>query len=87
VSGDDFFDRWHEDGDVAFGILQDGLDVPPSVEVFEHGLEERRKRTRHPIQVRWYARQLAEDPGVEPVLVDKVVAAFRGELDLYGLTA
>lgn len=85
MSGDDYFDRWHEDGDEAFGILQDGLQVPPSVEVFEHGLELKRAKIRQPLKVQWYARQLVEDPGVEGVLVDRVALAFRDELDRWAV--
>ena len=58
LNGDDFFDRWHEDGDEAFRILCDGFEVPPSCEVFAHGLEEVRTRTRAPITVQQHARTL-----------------------------
>ena len=61
LNGDDFFDRWHEEGDEAFRILQDECDCPASLEVFEHGLETARKRSRIPITVKHYARSLAEN--------------------------
>lgn len=68
LNGDDFFDRWHEDGDAAFQILQDECEVPPSLEVFEHGLEVARERSHLPIDVRQYARFTADTyqrvPGV-----------------------
>lgn len=60
MNGDDFYDKWHEDGDTAFGILQDGCTFPPSAEVFEHELEARRKRTRYPISVVNHARHIAD---------------------------
>lgn len=60
MSGDDYFDRWHEDGDQAFAILQDGVEVPPSAEVFEHGLEVVRARARVPVAVQNYARFLVD---------------------------
>ena len=61
MNGDDFFDRWHEDGDVAFAILQDNCETPPSLEVFEHGLEAVRKRTQSPITIKHYARMFVDE--------------------------
>ena len=61
MNGDDFFDRWHEDGDEAFAILQDGCEVPPSLEVFEHGLEKIRERSQFPVALNHYARRLADE--------------------------
>lgn len=62
-NGDDFFDRWHDDGDEAFQILQEGFDVaPPSCEVFEHGLEDQRRREpRRPLSVVEYAHRLVQN--------------------------
>lgn len=58
LNGDDFFDAWHDAGDEAFRILQDGFDVPPSFETFRHGLEERRRRIRSLLTVQAYAHFL-----------------------------
>ena len=60
VNGDDFFDRWHEEGDQVFTILLESCEVPPSCEVFEHGLEKARERARIPVSVLRYAGFLAD---------------------------
>lgn len=60
MNGDDFFDRWHEDGDEAFRILQDECDVPPSFEVFEHSLEATRERSKLAVSVQQHARFIAD---------------------------
>ena len=61
LNGDDFYDRWHEDGDEAFAILRDGCDIPPSLEVFLCGLERVRAAARSQITVKHYARTVVED--------------------------
>lgn len=60
MNGDDFYDKWHEDGDRAFAILQDGCEFPPSLEVFEHELEAKRKRGA-PLTVLNHARYLVDN--------------------------
>jgi len=61
LNGDQFFDRWHDAGAAAFEILLEGFPLaPPSLEVFEHGLETARDRAKAPIDVRRYARTLAD---------------------------
>lgn len=60
VNGDDFFDRWGPDGDFAFDILVGECEVPPSREVFECGLEEKRRGISVPVSAQWYARLLAD---------------------------
>lgn len=60
VYGDDFYDRWHEAGDEAFGILQDGCEYPPSLEVFEHSLEVARRRSKLAIPVVNHARLISD---------------------------
>lgn len=67
TAADDFFDRWGVQGDDAWGILADGCDVPPSLEVFEHGLEMARDRSHTPIAVQRYARTIVDSyKRVEP---------------------
>lgn len=61
MNGDDFFDKWGETGDKAFAILQDGCEFPPSLEVFEHGLEAARSRSGVPVHVLQHARFVAEN--------------------------
>lgn len=59
TSADDYFDRWGNEGDNAFAILA-GCEFPPSLEVFEHGLEQARSRAKAPIDIRRYARVVAD---------------------------
>lgn len=60
TSADDYFDRWGTEGDAALAILASGCDIPPSLEVFEHGLEAARSRAKAPIDIRRYARVVAD---------------------------
>lgn len=66
TNADDYYDRWADDGDRALTILADGCDFPPSLEVFEHGLELVRERAHGPIEAARYARALADSYEVRP---------------------
>jgi len=67
TNADDYYDRWADDGDNALQILDEEFLSPPSLEVFEHGLELVRKRAKGPIGLARYARALVDGYETRPV--------------------
>lgn len=60
LNGHDFIGKGYG-WDGVWDILVTGCEVPPSLEGFEHGLEQARTNTRKPLSIQKYARALADN--------------------------
>jgi hypothetical protein len=64
---DDYFDAWQDAGEQALAILSEDCEHVPSFEVLAYGLEAVRSRSKAPIDVRRYARTVADNYQAQPV--------------------
>lgn len=60
TNGDDFCRQRDRAWTEAFDILVDGCEIPPSFELFQHGLEQTREKAAQPVTVQAYARYVVE---------------------------